>query len=156
VRAFDSDSAPEPPAPMREIRDLDAELILADLDLVERRLERIRKEKSKPQEEQALVAIKAHLDAEKPLRSLTSLDEAAWAQFSGFRFLTLKPLLLVLNVDEGAVAAPPPPEIAAHARAAGLGLVQLSAKVEQDIAQMSPDEQRDFVAAPRPTHPPPH
>src|SRR5262249_412091 len=48
VRAFDSDSAPEPPAPMREIRDLEAEMILADLDLVERRLERIKKHKCKP------------------------------------------------------------------------------------------------------------
>ncbi|TMQ10996.1 MAG: DUF933 domain-containing protein [Deltaproteobacteria bacterium] len=124
VRAVETDSAPEPPAPMREIRDLEAELILADLELVERRLERIKKEKAKPQEEQALHAIKAHLDAEKPLRSLTALD-----------------------VDEGAVAAAPPAEIAAHAKAAGLGLVQLSAKVEQDIAQMSPDEQREFVAA---------
>ena len=137
VRAVEIDSAPEPAAPMREIRDLDAEMILADLDLVERRLERIKKEKAKPQEEQALAAIKAHLDAEKPLRSLTTLDDAAWAQFSGFRFLTLKPVLLVLNVDESAVASPPPAEIVAHAKAAGLGLVQLSAKVEQDIAQMS-------------------
>jgi GTP-binding protein YchF len=147
VRAVDTDSAPEPAAPMREIRDLDAEMILADLDLVERRLERIKKEKGKPQEEQALAVIKAHLDAEKPLRSLTTLDEAAWAQFAGFRFLTLKPLLLVLNVDETAVAAPPPAEIVAHAKAAGLGLVQLSAKVEQDIAQMSPDDQREFITA---------
>jgi ribosome-binding ATPase len=53
----------------------------------------------------------------------------------------------VLNVDESAVAAPPPAEIAAHAKTAGLGLVQLSAKVEQDIAQMSPDDQREFIAA---------
>src|SRR5215468_5181833 len=147
VRAVDTDSSPEPAAPMREIRDLEAEMILADLELVERRLERIKKEKGKPQEEQLLAVLKAHLDAEKPLRSLITLDEAAWAQFSGFRFLTLKPLLLVLNVDESAVAAPPPAEIAAHAKAAGLGLVQLSAKVEQDIAQMSPDDQREFVAA---------
>jgi ribosome-binding ATPase len=147
VRAVEIDSAPEPPAPMREIRDLDAEMILADLDLVERRLERIKKEKANPREEQALTVIKAQLDAEKPLRLLTTLDEAAWAQFSGFRFLTLKPLLLVLNVDEGAVASPLPTDIAAHAKAAGLGLVQLSAKVEQDIAQMSPDEQREFIAA---------
>jgi ribosome-binding ATPase len=147
VRAFDSDSAPEPAAPMREIRDLEAEMILADLDLVERRLERIKKEKAKGNEEAALTTIKAHLDAEKPLRSLTGVGDEVWAQFSGFRFLTLKPLLLVLNVDESAVAALPPAEIADHAAAAGLGLVVLSAKVEQDIAQMSPDDQREFVAA---------
>jgi ribosome-binding ATPase len=147
VRAFENDSAPEPPAPMREIRDLDAEMILADLELVEKRLDRIKKEKGKPQEEQALATIKAHLEAEKPLRTLTTLDDAAWALFSGFRFLTLKPLLLVLNVDEGSVAAAPPDEITAYVASAGLGLVQLSAKVEQDIAQMSADDQKEFISA---------
>jgi ribosome-binding ATPase len=146
VRAFASDSAPEPPAPMQEIRDLEAEMILADLELVERRIDRLKREKGKPQEEQALATLKAHLDAERPLRALTLADEI-WALFSGFRFLTLKPLLLVLNVDEAAVAAPPPAELADYARTAGVGLVVLSASVEQDIAQMSPDEQREFLAA---------
>jgi hypothetical protein len=64
VRAFTSDLSPEPPAPAREIRDLDTELILADLELTERRLERIKREKVSLLEEQALRAIKAHLDRE--------------------------------------------------------------------------------------------
>jgi ribosome-binding ATPase len=146
VRAFQDPAAPEAPAPMQEIRDLEAEMILADLELVEKRLERLKKEKGTPREEAALQAMKGHLDAERPLRSAGIGDEDL-ALFSGFRFLTLKPLLLVLNVDEGDVAAPPPDEIAAHARERGLGLVVLSAKVEQDIAQMSPEEQKEFVAA---------
>ena len=53
----------------------------------------------------------------------------------------------MLNVDEAAVATPSPADIVAHAKAAGVGLVVLSAKVEQDIAQMSPDDQREFIAA---------
>jgi GTP-binding protein YchF len=146
VRAFESDVVAGAPAPLGEVKDLELETILADLDLVERRLDRLKREKGNPRETAALTKIKAHLDAEKPLRSL-QLPDDEWALFSGFRFLTSKPLLVVLNVGEGEVAAPPPAEVAAHVQAAGVGLVVLSAKVEQDIAQMSPEEQRDFVAA---------
>jgi GTP-binding protein YchF len=147
VRAFNDPSAESAADPLREIRDLEAEMVLGDLELVEKRLERLKKEKGNPREQAALATLKAQLDAEQPLRELTTLSEEEWALFSGYRFLTVKPLLLVLNVDEGAVAAPPPPAIAEHAHARGLGLVVLSAKVEQDIAQMPPDEQREFVAA---------
>ncbi|MBI4509927.1 MAG: redox-regulated ATPase YchF [Deltaproteobacteria bacterium] len=146
VRAFTDPTAGEAPAPMREIQDLEAEMILADLELVEKRLERLKKEKGKPREEAALLALKTQLDAEKPLRGLDLPDED-WALFSGFKFLTQKPLLLVLNVDEGDVSKAPPQEMAAHVAERGLGLVVLSAKVEQDIAQMSPEEQREFVQA---------
>lgn len=146
VRAFSDPTLPEAPNPMREIADLEVEMILADLELVEKRLERLKKEKSKPREEAALAKIKEHLDASKPLSSL-SLPEEDWNQFSGFRFLSLKPLLLVLNVDEGAVASPPPAEIEKHARDRGLGLLVLSAKIEQEIAQMPPADQKEFVAS---------
>jgi GTP-binding protein YchF len=144
VRAFSSDEGAADP--LREIADLDAEMILGDLELVEKRLERLKKEKGRPREAEALAQLQAQLDAEKPLREL-ALSEEDWALFSGYRFLTQKPLLIVLNVEEGAVAAPPPAPVAARAQERGLGLVVLSAKVEQDIAHMAPDEQREFVAA---------
>src|SRR6266545_4462132 len=98
VRAF-VDVEGTAPAPLREIHDLEAETILADLELVEKRVERLKKEKGKPREEAALAQLKAHLDTDKPLRELP-LTEDEWAIFSGFRFLSQKPLLLVLNVDE--------------------------------------------------------
>jgi ribosome-binding ATPase len=140
VRAFDGG------APLQEAHDLEAETILADLELVEKRLERLKKEKGKPREEELLRRIKEQLDAEKPLRALELADED-WVAMSGYRFLSEKPLLLVLNVPEEKVAEAAPADVAAYARDRGLGLVVLSAKVEQDIAQMSADEQREFVAA---------
>jgi len=146
VRAFTSDQMAEAADPLREVRDFEAELILADLEIVERRLERIKKEKVPPREEAALHTVKAHLDQEQPLRSLEMGDDE-WGLFSGIKFLSRKPLLLVLNVDEAEAAAPPPAAITEHAVAAGLGLVVLSAQVEQDIAQMSPDEQAEFITA---------
>jgi ribosome-binding ATPase YchF (GTP1/OBG family) len=146
VRAFSDPTAPEAPDPLREISDLEMEMILADLELVEKRLDRMKKEKGNPREQAGLVRLKEHLDANKPLRAL-ALPDDEWALFVSLRFLSLKPLLLVLNSDEGQVSQPPPADIAASAKARGLGLVVLSAKVEQDIAQMAPADQKDFIAS---------
>lgn len=146
VRAFQDPAQAEPPDPRREIADLEMEMVLADMELVEKRLDRLKREKGKGREEELLKVIHAHLEAGKPLRSL-SLPEEDWAQFAGFRFLTLKPLMLVLNVDEDAVARPPPAETAADAAARGVGLIVLSARIEQDIAQMAPADQAEFVTS---------
>jgi GTP-binding protein YchF len=144
VRAFDAGAGT--PKPLHEIGDLEAEMILGDLELIEKRLDRLKKEKGKPREEALLASMRDHLDKTLPLRSLP-LSEDDWAMFSGYRFLTLKPLLLVLNVEEDQVAEPAGADIAAYAQERGLGLVVLSAKVEQDIAQMAPAEQKEFVGA---------
>ena len=66
---------------------------------------------------------------------------------SGYALLTAKPLLLVLNVAEGDVAAPAPEELARAAAERGLGLVVLSAQVEMDIAQLDAAEQGEFLAS---------
>ena len=146
VRAFCDPTQASPPDPMREVTDLEMEMILADLELVEKRIDRSKKEKASPREQAGLKVLKDHLDADKPLRSL-AMSEDDWSLFVSLRFLSLKPLLLVLNVDEGAVSQPPPPAVAAYAKERGLGLVVLSAKVEQDIAQMAPADQKEFISS---------
>jgi hypothetical protein len=131
--------------PLREIRDFESEMNLADLMVIEKKVERLRKgEKGAPREQELLERMKAHLEAEKPLRELPlAADE--WAQFSGYRFLSQKPLLLVLNVAEEEVTKPAPAAITAHAKEHGLGLLVLSGKVEMDIAQLDAAEQLDFA-----------
>jgi len=146
VRAFDDPGAASAPNPLREIGDLEAEMILGDLELVEKRIDRLKKEKGKPREDALLAKLKATLEEGKAVRALAFSDDD-WAVFSGFRFLTQKPLLLVLNVDEGKLAEPPPADLVAYATERGLGLVVLSAKVEQDIAQMAPADQKEFLGA---------
>ena len=146
ARAHVDASADSPVEPLREVLDLEAEMILSDLELVEKRLERLKKEKGNPREADLLAQLNAHLEAGNPIRDLP-LSEEDKALLSGYRFLTQKPLLIVLNVEEAGVSEPPPPAIADHAAKRGLGLVVLSAKVEQDIAQMPPADQKDFVAA---------
>ncbi|HVR44312.1 MAG TPA: DUF933 domain-containing protein [Thermoanaerobaculia bacterium] len=145
VRGFPG-PAGDPPTPLREATALEDEMNLADLIIIEKRLERLRKEKKRGELE-ILERLRAALEAGTPLRQLADLSEAHWATLSGYRFLTQKPLLLVLNVPESEAARPALPDLARHAADAGLGLVGLSGAVEMDIAQMAPEEQSEFVAS---------
>ena len=144
LRAFDSDAVPEPPNPLRELTDLETECILADLEMVERRVERLAKDRSDPRELELMKRLQTLLEAETPLRRV-ELSSEDLKMISGYRFLTHKPLLLVVNVNEADVASPVPANIAAAAEQRGLGAVVLSAQVEMDIAQMPPDDQREFL-----------
>lgn len=146
VRGFPG-AAGEASEPLAEARNLEDEMNLADLILVEKRLERIRKEKGKDTEIHLLERVKAGLEGGTPLRSLEGVGAEEWVSLSGYRFLTQKPLLVVLNVPESEAAAPPPADLQAHAKEWGLGLVVLAGQVEMDIAQMEPEEQKEFVAS---------
>jgi GTP-binding protein YchF len=145
VRAF-VDAAGTAPDPLREIAEMETEMILADLEVVEKRVERLRKDRSDPRELALLEPIQAALEQERPLRHV-DLSAEERRRISGYGFLTLKPLLLVLNVAEADLARAVPPEIERPARERGLGLVVLSAQVEMDIAQMPEAEQQEFVAS---------
>ena len=134
VRGF-PDAAGAPAAPLAEARNLEDEMNLADLIIVEKRLERLQREKSKSAEVPLMETLKSALEAGTPLRRV-ELSADQWAMLSGFRFLTAKPLLLVLNVPESEAAAPPPE-----------GFVALAGQVEMDIAQMPAEEQSEFVAS---------
>ena len=143
VRAFD-DGSGERPLPLDELEDLATETILADLEIVEQRMARLAKDHSNPAELELFERIHAQLEAEQPIRAM-ELGSAERKMTSAYAFLTQKPLLLVLNVAEQDVAADPPADITRYAEDRGLGLIVLSAGVEMDIAQMSPEEQREFL-----------
>ena len=105
------------PDPVGELESMALELALADLQIVENRVEKLEKEKvrmgkvANPLEPRMMLRFKEHLENDKPLRDLElNPDEIKMA--SGFTFLTLKPMIAVLNHAEGADA---PPEAAAAA-----------------------------------------
>ncbi len=145
VRAF-PDAAGDAADPVNEIVELETETILADLEIVERRVERLRKDRSNPRELEVLEAMLAHLEGEKPVRVM-ELDENQQKLLSGYRFLSQKPLLLVLNVAEADIGSEVPAAVREAAEQRGLGLVVLSAQVEMDIAQMPAEDQPDFLAS---------
>jgi hypothetical protein len=154
VRAFDDPDLPPPAGgvdPQRDAQEVDLELILADLELVERRLKRLRqsaKRGLKPEEvqEQRLLeeVIAPALAAERPLRSVTlGVDDAK--RLRGFQLLSAKPMLLVWNVDGGSLgSAVSGGELS---DAAGRRRVVLCAPIEEQIARLPAAEAAEFLAA---------
>ena len=139
VRGFENaeGAAPEP---QREISDLETETLLADLEIAEQRVARLSKDRSDPRELALLGRVVEALEAEMPLRA-AEFGEDERKMISGYSFLTLKPLLVVLNVAEDDVASKIPIDVAE----CGLEIVVLSALVEMDIAQMPEEDQQEFV-----------
>jgi len=107
VRNFQDDLAGDP-TPLRDIDEISTELLLADLILVENRLEKIawfhkrgQKTNLLALEEKALRKIEEHLNNNNPIRDI-DLDEDEEKTIRGFQFLTKKPFLVILNSDEAA------------------------------------------------------
>jgi GTP-binding protein YchF len=130
--------------PAGDLEAFHTEMILADLEVVERRLERAKKERADANEQAAFEKMKATLDAEMPLRSLRG-DELNRALLKGYGLLTDRPLLVALNRPESRAAEPLPPALLkriAELSAAGMGL---SASVEAEIAGLDPADQAAFL-----------
>ena len=143
LRGF-PDAAGEPAEPLAEIEGLRTETILADLEVVENRIERLRKDRSAPGELALLERLHGDLENERALRDV-ELGHEEERIVAGFTFLSRKPLLLVLNVPEERAGAEAPAEVAAAAAEHHLGLIVLSAQVEMEIAQMDPGDQAEFL-----------
>jgi ribosome-binding ATPase len=144
VRGF-PDLAGAVPQPADDIDAFDTELALADLGQIEKRLERAKKEKGREREIALLGRLKAQVDEGRPLR-LMSLTADERSELAGFAFLSLRPLLVVLNVPEDQVAHPVPEAVMARAKAAGADVIALSAKVEGEVAELEPDDRAAFLA----------
>ena len=143
LRGF-PDVGGQAPDALGELAGLEIETILADIEVVEGRINRLSRDRSDPREQALLERIQAELEAERPIRAQTLAEEER-ALLAGYSLLSQKPMLLVLNVAEDAVAEPAPAEIAEAARERGLGLLVLSAPVEMDIAQLDAADQQEFV-----------
>ncbi len=145
VRAFEDPAVATPPDPVRDLRNFHSELILADLAVIEKRLERVKKEKGKEREKELLEKCQKALEEEKALRHLSFLPEEQ-GMLSGFAFLSQKPLLVVYNVDEAALNVPLPDNVADYATSEKLTVVSICGKVEMEIAQLDEEERGVFLA----------
>jgi GTP-binding protein YchF len=153
VRAFDDPEILHPEGsidPARDVSTMDLELILADHDIVERRLERLEKATKRglnpeEQRERQILAdiVLPALEAEKPLREV-ELDPEDEKRLRGFQLLSAKPMLIVINADETRAAEPP--EAFGITPRPAVRAVTVSAPIEQEISTLSPEEQKDFLA----------
>ena len=121
-----------------------AELVLGDLAMVEKRLERLTREKGKPGEKELLDRCRATLEGDRELRQIDFTD-AELETLSGFRFLTLKPRIVVANVAEQDVANTCDDLGRSLARWA-LDVVVMCAPLEHELIKLAPEERRAFLA----------
>jgi GTP-binding protein YchF len=157
VRSFQDESVPHPQSSVDAARDASAmelELAFADAAFIEKRLERIEasmrsvkmSEREPAEREVALLTrLKLGLEAEQPLRGQEMSDEEQ-KLLVNYQFLTDKPLLVVLNVDEGdaARAAEIEAAFAPHVAGARTAVAAISGKIEQELAQLSDEEAVEF------------
>ena len=130
--------------PASDLEAFHAECVLADLDIVERRLERARKERADAQEQAAFETMLATLEEERPLRSLPP-EQLNRDYLKGYGLLTDRPLLVALNRSEDQAAEPLPQELATRLDDLHAGGIVLSASVEAEIAGLDPEDQAAFL-----------
>jgi len=165
IRAFDDPAVPHPMGaidPARDAQAMEDELILADLGVAERRLERLVKDLKKmrsadlERERDVVDQCRAALEEGRPLRSL-DLTGDDLKRLRGFQFLSAKPLLVVLNVDEHQLTRPDRrgADLSAAIDRAGLrpflerggtAAAVVCAKIELEIAQLDPSDASAFLA----------
>ena len=153
VRAFDDPELLHTEGsvdPARDVETVDLELVLADYELVERRLTRLNKAAKaglsrEEAAEQELLSqrILPALEQETPLRGL-ELGEDDAKKLRGFQLLSAKPMLVVLNVEEDQVASADPASFGItpdeHTE-----VVVVSGPIEEEISRLSPEEQEEFL-----------
>jgi len=155
VRCFEDENVVHvdgAPDPIRDVDTIETELGLADLDTLQRRLERVQRQaksgaKDAKEELALLEPLLAHVGDGRPARSFPVGDEQR-ATFRALFLLTAKPVLYVANVDEASLVAGNPHVKALEERAAaeGAGVVRVCAQVEAELAELAEDERREYLA----------
>ncbi len=157
IRAFDDPAVPhfqDGVDPARDAGWLLSEIILEDLAVVERRLDRIEKavkvgkKPEDPHEHEALKKVCDALENERPARAagLSAVGERA---LRGFQLLSMRPWIVVVNADDarlkGGEASLTGP-VAARFGAEPPPVLALSAKTEAELVQLADDDAREFMS----------
>lgn len=142
--------------PLRDAEIVDTELMIADLESLEKRFEQTKKkaqtggDKESKVRAQVMEPIIEALRAGKPARAAAPSkdDKEAWKQYEMLQLLTAKPVLYVCNVDEESAATGNAfsQKVAEKAKAEGTEAVVISAEIEAEVAQLeNEDEKKEFL-----------
>lgn len=154
IRAFESKDVPhvdDSIDPMRDVETVHLELLFADMGVLENRINRLESGKKKKEQEEELVVLRkclAGLEEGTPIH-LLPLDEKERAQLRNYAFLTEKPVLLVVNVDEKQLKSgsfPGKAELEKYAREKGFPLLEVCGQVEMEIMQLPEEDKELFLA----------
>src|SRR5271169_556127 len=160
LRAFESDEIPHvgPIDPLRDIKNVEFDLMVSDLGQIEKRLERLEKDLKKmktpelEKENELLIQAKAQIESEKPLREMEMTPEDK-KRLRGFMFLSEKPILYVLNIGESTTLGKDLDEAVAKygltdvAARPNTGALAVCAKVEAELAEMSDEDAAEFLGS---------
>ena len=130
--------------PVREMDDFEAELLINDQIVVEKRLERLRKEHTASLETETLEACLECLSEGKPLRLMPTRPEQE-PILASYGFASRRPMMAILNATEDKASATPPPEIVAAGSARNVEVISACAPIEAEIATLPPEEQDEFI-----------
>lgn len=159
VRAFKNPSVPARKDRVdwkADLADLEADFLIQDLGMVEKRIEKLEKSSKKPSKTQkeeieelaVLMKCKPLLDESKPLRDL-ELKPDEKHRVASFQFLTLKPTLTLINVgdddDPKAMGIPEAPKLDSTKAPPNDIMIPIRARLEMEIAQLAPEEREVFM-----------
>jgi GTP-binding protein YchF len=160
LRAFEDPAIPHVGDidPLRDVKNVEFDLMVSDLGQIEKRLERLEKDLKKmrspelEKENELLLHAKAHLECEKPLRELEMTAEDK-KRIRGFMFLSEKPMLYVLNISESTElgkeleAAVTKYKLSDVASRPNAGATAICGKVEAELSEMSDADAAEFLAS---------
>jgi GTP-binding protein YchF len=160
LRAFEEESIPHvgPIDPLRDIKNVEFDLMVSDLTQIEKRLERVEKDLKKmrtaelEREHALLLRSKEALERELPLRELEMTPEEK-KLIKGFMFLSQKPILYALNIGESATlgadleAAVSRFKLDEVAHRPNAGATAICGKVEAELAEMDDEEAAEFLSS---------
>ncbi len=159
LRVFESDTVPHEKGsvdPLRDFEDVEVELMLSDLVVVEKRMERVDKDRKKirspelDQEFALLERLKAELEANRPLRGLeySAEDEK---RIRGFQFLSQKPMLCVLNLGEKDAGRLHEVEEeyrkGPFAGRKNTAVTAICGQIEAELAELKPEEAKELLSS---------
>jgi GTP-binding protein YchF len=155
ARAFDDPTAPHPADPWRDVEEMELEFVVADLTVVQKRLEKLRtsgrhgtpaEREQNALEEELLARVEPQLAEGHPLRDLELSDDDR-RRLRGYRFLSEKPVLVVLNIDEGRLPETEALEAEGRQRYdhAETDVAALAGKIEAELAELSVEDARIFM-----------
>jgi GTP-binding protein YchF len=154
VRCFENDDVVHVEGrvdPVADLETIDTELQLADLETIERSLQKAEKlqrsgDKAVLRRVELLRRLQAAMDAPGGLRAV-ELDEDERKEIRDLNLITLKPVMIIANVDEAGLAGNPLVErLREHVAAGGAQVVPVCAGIEAELAGLEPEEQAEFLA----------
>lgn len=156
VRCFDDENVVHvsaKPDPKDDIEVINMELLFADLQQLEKKLERLSRQAKADKTAKAIYELaerlKSHLETGQPVATFPEVhDELAQELIQEMRFITAKPVIYIANVDEGSLAAGGNEYTAvvqAYAEETGAEMVILCAKLEEEMAGLSDEERHEFL-----------